>query len=58
MSNRLRAVTIRIADEQWDDVVRLARDRRRRPAELARLLLQDAIEASRHAPVAGEMSHA
>jgi hypothetical protein len=25
---------------------------------VARLLLQDAIEASRHAPAAGEMSHA
>ena len=55
MSNRLRAVTIRIEDELWDRVELLARDRRRRPAELARLLLQDAIEASRRADVGSEI---
>jgi predicted transcriptional regulator len=55
VSNRLKAVTIRIEDELWDRVELLARDRRRRPAELVRLLLQDAIEASRHADVGSEI---
>jgi predicted transcriptional regulator len=55
MSNRLRAVTIRVEDELWDRVELLARDRRRRPAELVRMLLQDAIEASRYADVGSEI---
>jgi hypothetical protein len=45
MSNRLKAVTIRIEDEQWRRVVALAREARRAPAELARLMLGDAIAA-------------
>jgi hypothetical protein len=56
MSTRLRAVTIRIEDEQWSRVVALAREARRAPAELARLMLEDAI-AARRADV-GEMTHA
>jgi hypothetical protein len=56
MSNRLKAVTIRIEDEQWSRVVQLAREARRAPAELARLMLEDAI-AARRADV-GEMTHA
>jgi hypothetical protein len=48
---RLKAVTIRIPDEEWDDVVALARDQRRRPAELARLLLSDKIAESKSADV-------
>jgi hypothetical protein len=47
VSTKLRSVTIRVPDEQWKDVVELARDRRRRPSELVRLLLEDAVEASR-----------
>jgi predicted transcriptional regulator len=55
-SNRLKAVTIRIPDEEWARVVQLAREARRAPAELARLMLEDAI-AARRADV-GEMTHA
>jgi hypothetical protein len=54
MSNRLKAVTIRIEDEQWLRVVQLAREARRAPAELARLMLEDAI-AARRADVVGEI---
>jgi hypothetical protein len=56
VSTKLRSVTIRVPDEQWRDVVELARDRRRRPSELVRLLLEDAVEASRRADVG--VSHA
>jgi predicted transcriptional regulator len=47
MSNRLKAVTIRVEPEMWGRVERLAHEARRAPAELARLMLEDAIAARR-----------
>ena len=51
MDNKLRSVTIRVEPELWARVELLARDQRRRPAELARLLLSDAIAESRRTDV-------
>jgi len=56
MDNKLRSVTIRVEPELWARVELLARDQRRRPAELARLLLSDAITESKSADVG--VSHA
>jgi hypothetical protein len=45
MDNKLRSITLRVEPEVWDRVVRLAREARRPPAQLARLMLEDAVAA-------------
>jgi len=47
MDNKLRSVTIRVEPEVWARVEALAREDRRAPGQLVRLMIEDAVEASR-----------
>ena len=57
MDNKLRSITLRVEPEVWDRVVRLAREARRPPAQLARLMLEDAVAQSRPIDVTGAPTH-
>lgn len=51
MAHRLRSVTVRVEDELWDRVERLARADRRPVAQLLRLMIEDAVAKARPADV-------